>query len=155
MEDHFGRSGDEEDLCEHGTKVAEWRTKGAACVSVSRHFRATRNWTQLAEKTCYWRWVMDLRVRSTHQTAEPWMEERIITTTQKSEGVQVQNQGDADHFFWYPWNCPRRILPQGQTINQHVYKNIMRRLMRSVIKKKKRTVGNEVITASFWQCSSS
>ena len=53
---------------------------------------------------------MDLRVQSLHQTAEPGMEERIVTKIQKSEGVQVQNQGDADRFFWCPWNCPRRIL---------------------------------------------
>ena len=43
---------------------------------------------------------MDLWVRSTHQTAEPWMEERIVTQTQKGEGVEVQNQGDADRCFW-------------------------------------------------------
>ena len=41
MEDHHGRSGDEEDLSKNGTKVAERRTKGAACASVSRHFGAT------------------------------------------------------------------------------------------------------------------
>ena len=110
MEDHYGRSGDEEDLGKNGTTVAELKTKGAACASVPRHFGATRNWTQLAEKSCYWRWVMDLWVRSTHQTAEPWMEERIVTKTQKGEGVHVQNQGDADRFFWCPWNCPRRIF---------------------------------------------
>ena len=40
------------------------------------------------------------------------------------------------------------FLPQGQTINQDVYKNILRRLMRSVREKKKRTVGNEVMAAS-------
>ena len=40
--------------------------------------------------------------RSTHQTAEPWMEERIVTKTEKGEGVQVQNQGDANRFFWCP-----------------------------------------------------
>ena len=27
------------------------------------------------------------------------MEERIVTKTQKGEGVQVQNQDDADRFF--------------------------------------------------------
>ena len=42
---------------------------------------------------------MDLRIRSTHQTAERLMEERIVTKTQKGKGVQVQNQGDADRFF--------------------------------------------------------
>ena len=30
------------------------------------------------------------------------MEERIATKTQKGKGVQVQNQGDANRFFWCP-----------------------------------------------------
>ena len=34
-----------------------------------------------------------------YQTAEPWMEKRIVTKTQKGEGVQVQNQDDDDRFF--------------------------------------------------------
>ena len=39
-------------------------------------------------------------VQSTHQMAEPRMEkQRIVTKIQKGEGVQVQNQGDADRFF--------------------------------------------------------
>ena len=126
-----------EDLCKNATKVAEWRTKGAACASVSKHFGATRNWTQLAEKSCYWRWVMDLRVRSTYQTAEPWMEERIVTKAQKGEGVQVQNQVDAHRFFDVHEIVLAEFLPQGQTINQRVYKNILRRLMRSVRKKRR------------------
>ena len=42
---------------------------------------------------------MDFRVRSSHQTAEPWMEKRIVTKTQKGHGVQVYNQSDADRFF--------------------------------------------------------
>ena len=40
------------------------------------------------------------------------------------------------------------FLPPGQTLNQHVYKNILRRLMRSSEGEKKRTVGNEVMAAS-------
>ena len=137
MEDHYGSSGDEEDLCKNGTKIAEWRTKGAACASVSRYFGATQNWNQLAEKSCYLWWVMGLRVRSTHQTEEPSMEERIVTKTQKGEGVQVQNQGDADRFFGVHGIVQAEFLPQGQTINHNVYKNILRRLMR-LVKEKRR-----------------
>ena len=132
MEDHYGRSGDGEDLCTNGTKVAEWRTKGAACASVLRHFGAIPNWTQLAKKSCYWQWITDL-----HQPAEPWMKERIVTKTQKGESVQVQNQGNADCFFWCPGIVHSEFLPQGQTINQHVYKNILQRLMRSVREKRR------------------
>ena len=89
---------------------------------------------------------MDLRVRSTHQTAEPRMEERIMTKTLKCEGVQVQNQSDADYFFDVHGIVHAEFSPLGQTINQNVYKSILRRLMRSV--REKRTVGSEVVAAS-------
>ena len=58
------------------------------------------------------------------------MEERIVTKTQKGEGVQVQNQGDADRFFYVHGIVLVEFFIQGQTINQHVCKNILRRLMR-------------------------
>ena len=80
---------------------------------------------------------MNLRIRSTHQTAEPRMEERIVTKTLKCEGVQVQNQNDADRFFDVHGIVHAEFLPQGQTINQNVYKNILRHLMRLVREKRK------------------
>ena len=66
------------------------------------------------------------------------MEERIVTKTQNGEGVQVQNQGDADRFFFDVHGIVHaEFSQQGQTINQHVYKNILRRLMRSVWEKRR------------------
>ena len=65
------------------------------------------------------------------------MEERIVTKTQKGEDVQVQNQGDADWFFDVHGIVRAEFSPQGQTINQHVYINILRRLMRSVREKRR------------------
>ena len=65
------------------------------------------------------------------------MEERIVTRTQKDEGVQVQNQGDADRFFNVYEIVLAEFLPQGQTINQLVYKNILRHLKRSVREKRR------------------
>ena len=65
------------------------------------------------------------------------MEERIVTKTQKGEGVLVQNQGDADRFFDVHGIVHAEFLPLGQTINQHVYKNILQRLMRSVREKRR------------------
>ena len=73
------------------------------------------------------------------------MEECIVTKTQKGVDIQVQNQCDADRFFNVHGIVHAEFLPQGQTINQQVYKNILRRLMRSL--REKRTVGNEVMAA--------
>ena len=75
------------EYCKNGAKVAEWRTKGVACASVSRPF-----WNNSKlNPTC-------------------WKESALSPRPQKARVFQVQNQGDADRFFWYPWNCPRRIL---------------------------------------------
>ena len=65
------------------------------------------------------------------------MEERIVTKTLKCEGVQVQNQGDADRFFDVHEIVHAEFLPPGKTINQYVYKNILRRDMRSVREKRR------------------
>ena len=65
------------------------------------------------------------------------MEESIVTKTQKGEAVQIQNQYDADPFFFVHGIVHAEFLPQGQTINQHVYKNILQRLMRSVSEKRR------------------
>ena len=65
------------------------------------------------------------------------MEERIVTKTQNGEGVQLQNQGDADRFFDVHGIAHAEFLLQGETIHQHVYKNILRHLMRSVKEKRR------------------
>ena len=126
-----------EHLCKNGTKVAEWRTKGAACASVSRHFRATRNWTQLAEKSCYWRWVMDLRVRSTHQTQSLEWKSALSPKPKKARVFRSKTKVMLIAFFDVHGIFHAEFLPQGQTINQHVYKNILRRLMRSAREKRR------------------
>ena len=53
-------------------------------------------------------------------------------------GIRVQNLGDADRFFFDVHGIVHaEFLPQSQTIDQHVYKNILRRPMRSVRKKRR------------------
>ena len=74
------------------------------------------------------------------------MEERIVTKTKKAKVFKSKTQVMLIAFFHVHGIVYAKFLPQGQTINQHVYKNILRRLMRSV--KEKITVGNEVMAAS-------
>ena len=65
---------------------------------------------------------MDLRVQSTHQTAEPWMQQRIVTKTQKGEGVfKSKTKVMLITFFDVHGIVHAEVLPQTQTINQHVY----------------------------------
>ena len=74
------------------------------------------------------------------------MKERIVTKTQKGEDVQFQTKVMLIAFFDVHGIVHEELFPQGQTINQHVCKNFLRRLMRSV--REKRAVGNEVKAGS-------
>ena len=61
------------------------------------------------------------------------MAERIVTKSQKGEGVQVQTKVMLIVFFFDVHEIVHtEFSQQGQTINQHIYKNILRRLMCSV-----------------------
>ena len=80
---------------------------------------------------------MDVRVRSTHQTAEPWMEERIVAKTKKARVFKSDTKVMLIVFFDVHGIVHAEFLPQGQTINQHVYKSILRRLLRLVRQKRR------------------
>ena len=126
-----------EDLCKNGTKVAEWSTKRAACASVSRRFRVTRNWPQLAEKSCYWRWVLDLRVDPLIKRQSLEWKSALPPRPKKARVFKSKTKVMLIAFFDVHRIVHPKFLPQGQTIYQHVYKNILRRLMHSVREKRR------------------
>ena len=142
-----------EDLCKNDTKVAEWSTKRAACASVSRRFWATRNWTQLAEKSCYWRWVLDLRVDPLTKRQSLEWKSALPPRPKKARVFKSKTKVMLIAFFDVHRIVHPKFLPQGQTIYQHVYKNIATSDALSE-REKKKTVGNKVMAASSWQCSS-
>ena len=65
------------------------------------------------------------------------MEERIATKTQKARVFKSKTKVMLIAFFDVHGIVHAKFLSQGQTINQHIYKNILRRLMRSVREKRR------------------
>ena len=63
------------------------------------------------------------------------MKVSIVTKAKESKTVEVQNQAHADHVM--RGIVHMEFLPQGQTVNQHVYKEILRRLLHSVCEKRR------------------
>ena len=65
------------------------------------------------------------------------MEERIVAKTQKARVFKSKTKVMLIAFFDVHGIVHAEFLSQGQTINQHVYKNILRRLMCSVREKRR------------------
>ena len=65
------------------------------------------------------------------------MEECIVTKTPKGEGVQVKIKVMLIAFCDVHGIVHAEFLPQGQILNQHIYKNILRQLMHSVREKRR------------------
>ena len=146
-----------EDLSKNGTKDAEWRTKVAAFASASRHFGATRNWTQLAEKSCYWRWVMDLLVWSTRQIHHG----RALNGRAHSHQDSKRRGCSSPKPRWC-WSLFLMSMELSTQNSCHTAKLLISTSTKHLATsealsegKKKRTAGNEVMAALSWQCSSS
>ena len=60
------------------------------------------------------------------------MEESNVAEAEESKDGKVKNQGDVDCFFGVRGIVHAEFLPQGQTINQHMYRDVLRRLLQSV-----------------------
>ena len=65
------------------------------------------------------------------------MEEHIVTKTQKARVFKSKTKVMLIAFFDVHRIVLAEFLSQGQIINQHVYKNILQRLMRSVREKRR------------------
>ena len=85
----------------------------------------------------HWWWILDLRVWPGDQAPEPSVEVSVVAEAKESETVEVQNQAHADRVLRCERNRHMEFLPQGQTVNQHVYKEILWRLFRSVREKRR------------------
>jgi ABC-type sulfate transport system substrate-binding protein len=57
------------------------------------------------------------------------METSDITTTQKSSHIKIRNEEIAHHFLRY------KFIPQGQTVIQAFYTEILKRLHETVLRK--------------------
>jgi len=65
------------------------------------------------------------------------MEEHIVTRPQKTRMFKSKTKVMLITFFDVHGIVHAEFLPQGQTINQHVYKNILQHLMHSVREKRR------------------
>ena len=141
MEDHFERSVDEEDLCKNGTKVAECRTKGVqvchdvvqeksvqVCHDVLEQLETEPNLLKRVVTGDESR-IFEYDPLTKRQSVE-W-KSALSPRPKKARVFKSKTKVMLIAFFDVLGIVYVEFLPQGETINQHVYKNILRRLMHS------------------------
>ena len=137
MEDHYGRSGDEENLCKNVTKVAEWRSKGAR-VQVSQDIlEQLETEPNLLKRviTGDESWIFKYDPLNKRQSLE-W-KSALLPRPKKTRVFKSKTKVMLIAFFDVHGMVLAEFLPQGQTINHDVYKNVLGRLMRSVREKRR------------------
>ena len=71
---------------------------------------------------------MGFSIRSRDEEAKSPMEVSGITKTKEGRNVHIQDQSDAHHFFDQKGLVHHEFVPEGQTVNQHFYKEVLGRL---------------------------
>jgi alpha-L-fucosidase len=64
------------------------------------------------------------------------METAVIPTTQESSHVEITNEDNAHKFFRYQGIVHSEFIPQGQSINQAYYVEILKRLFEAARRKR-------------------
>ena len=59
------------------------------------------------------------------QRGQACNEDCRITQTQEGLHVKIKNQGHADHFFDQKCMVHRESVPEGETVNQHFYQQVL------------------------------
>ena len=91
------------------------------CVDIWKH----ENEPKFLENviTCDESWFFQYDPETKRQSIA--LEKSQFAETKESKDEQVEIQCNDDCFFRYPRNCPHRLLPEGRTVNQVYYKEIL------------------------------
>ena len=132
MEDHYGRSEDEEDLCKNGTKVPLLLNEGQkerhvqVCQDILDQFETEPSLLKRAV-TGDESWILEFGPLTKWQSLD-W-KSALSPRTQKTRVFKPKTKIILITFFNVHGIVHAEFLPRDQTINQQVYKNILRRLM--------------------------
>jgi hypothetical protein len=100
------------------------------------------------------RWNVVLSIWSWRQTTKFAVERAYIPITQDSSHVRIINEDSAHHFLQYNSYIHFELIPQGQTVNQIYYVEILKLLHEAMYSKMPWTLTQQLNSPS-WQFSSS
>ena len=146
MEDHYGRSGDEEDLCKMVPRLlneGQKERRVQVCQDILEQLETEPNLLKRVF-TGNESWIFEYDPLTKRQSLE-W-KSALSPKAIKARVFKFKTKVMLITFCYVHGIIHAKFLQEGQTINQHVHKNILRRLMCSVWEK--RTVKNEVMAAS-------
>ena len=139
MEDHYGRSGDEKDLSKNGPRLLNEGKKERRVQVRQDILEELETEPNLLKRlvTGNESWIFDYDPLAKRQSLE-W--KKALSPRPKKVGVlKSKTKVMLIAFFDVHGIVHAEFLPQGQTINQHqhIHKNILQRLMRTVREKRR------------------
>jgi len=137
MEDHYGRSGNEEDLCKTVPRLLNEGQKERhvqVCQDILEQLETEPNLLKRVV-TGDESWIFEYDPLTKRQSLE-W-KSALSSRPNKARMLSPKTKVLLIAFFDVHGIVNAELLPQGQTINQHVYKNILRLLMCSVREKRR------------------
>ena len=137
MEDHDGRSGDEEDLCKNGTKAANAGQKELhveVCLDNLEQLKTEPNLLKWVV-TGYESWIFEYDSLTKRQSLE-W-KSTLSPRPKKARVFKSKSRWCWSLFLMCMELSTQNSCHEAKPCNQHVYKNILRRLMCSVREKRR------------------
>ena len=139
MEDHYGRSGDVEDLCKNGTKPrllneGQKERRVQPCQDILEQLETEPNLLKRVV-TSDELWIFEYDPLTKRQSRE-W-KSAFTPRPKKARVFKSKTKVMLIASYDVHGIVHAEFLPQCRTINQHVCKNILRRLMRSEREKRR------------------
>ena len=137
MEDHYGRSGDEKDLCKMVSRLLNEGQKERRVQMSQDILEQLETEPNLLKRvvTGDESWILKYDPLTKRLSLE-W-KSALSPRPKKTRVFKSKTKVMLIAFFDVPGIVHAEFLPQGQTINYYVYKNILRRLMRSLREKRR------------------
>ena len=134
---HFdGRIKDASHCCKIcATSDDKWSTS-SSCSSLSEFAWSLRKWWRILVKDHNRWWVMGLRLWRGNKGPAFTVDEQNIPQTQKSSPSSIQNQGAAHSFFDTSGVVHHEYLPEGSTVNQTYYIEVLKGLRDAIWRKR-------------------
>ena len=133
---------------QNNSPTNEKKTEGMFAWTLLNASKMTKTFSNMSEQ-------VDFRVRSRHQTTKFGVAHEQLTAPEDSKNEQIENHIRANLFFDSQGAVHKEFAPQGQTVNQQYYHQLLERLRKRVHHVRPETAGTWMLHHGHAPCHTS